>query len=141
MGRTHETLIRRAYQAFAARDLEALESLASPEIEVSTVTGLLAGREEPYLGHGGIAEYLRDTEGVWKRLELFPREFQALDEERVMVFGRVRAWHERGFLDSANAWLWTVREEKIARVQVFANPGDARQFLGGEAGGGEAGHS
>jgi len=132
VGKTHETLIRRAYRAFAARDLEALESLASPEIEISTVTGLLAGREDPYCGHAGIAEYLRDTEAVWKRLELFPREFQALDEERVMVFGRVRAWHERGFLDSANAWLWTVRGEKLAAVQVFANPGDARRFLGSE---------
>ena len=134
MARTRETLIRRAYQAFAERDRETLVSLASPEIEISTVTGLLAGRDEPYRGHEGIAEYLSDTEEVWKRLELFPREFQELDEERMMVFGRVRAWHERGFLDSANAWLWTVAEDKVTAVQVFANPGDARTFLRGEAG-------
>ena len=133
VARTREALIRRAYRAFAERDLETLVSLASPQIEVSTVTGLLAGREEPYRGHEGIAEYLRDTEGVWKRLELFPREFHALDDERMMVFGRVRAWHERGFLDSANAWLWTVGEGKVTAVQVFANPGDARTFLRGEA--------
>ena len=133
MTRTREALIRRAYQAFAERDLETLVSLAGPDIEIFTVTGLLAGRDEPYRGHEGIAEYLRDTEGVWKRLELFPREFQALDEERMMVFGRVRAWHERGFLDSANAWLWTVAEGRVSAVQVFANPGDARMFLRGEA--------
>lgn len=130
MAGPHETLIRRAYRAFADRDLETLQALAGPEIEISTLTGLLAGREEPYCGHAGIAEYLRDTEGVWKRLELSAREFHTLDEERVMVFGRVRAWHERGFLDSASAWLWTVRDEKVVVVQVFANPGDARRFLG-----------
>ena len=38
-----EDVIRRAYAAFAARDLDALIALSDEEIEVSTVTGLLAG--------------------------------------------------------------------------------------------------
>ena len=125
----HEALIRRAYRAFDARDLETLTALSAPEIEISTVTGLMAGRGEPYRGAAGIAEYLKDIEGIWKRLELFPLEFLALDDERMLVFGRVRAWHERGFVDSSNAWLWTVREGAVSSVQVFANPADARRFL------------
>jgi ketosteroid isomerase-like protein len=132
-----EAVIRRAYDAFAERDLEALRAISDEEIEVSTVTGLLAGRTEPYRGHEGLAEYMTDLAGTWKRLELRPQQFHPIDDENILVFGRVRAWHEHGggFLDSANAWLWTVRDGRIAAVKVFADPGDARAAFGDLIGG------
>ena len=43
-----ERIIRQAYRAFAERDLDGLVELSDDAIEVSTVTGLLAGRTEPY---------------------------------------------------------------------------------------------
>jgi ketosteroid isomerase-like protein len=122
-----ERLIRQAYRAFAARDLEALIRLADESIEVSTVTGLLSGRTEPYRGYAGLEQYMDDLASTWKRIELQPQQFNRLDEERVLVFGRVRAWHERGFLDTSNAWLWTLREGRVVSVQVFADPSEARR--------------
>jgi ketosteroid isomerase-like protein len=94
-----EDLIRRAYAAFAERDLDTLVELSDEAVEISTVTGMLAGRTEPYRGHAGLAEYLEDLAAQWKRLELQPQHFLPLSEGRMLVFGRVRAWHERGFLD------------------------------------------
>jgi hypothetical protein len=47
----------------------------------------------------------------------------------VLVFGRVRAWHEKGFLDSSNAWLWTLGEGRVRAVRVFADPGEARSVF------------
>jgi ketosteroid isomerase-like protein len=130
-----EAIIRKAYAAFAERDLGALQAISAEEIEVSTVTGLLAGRSGPYRGHSGLAEYLDDRAGTWKRLELRPQQFHEIDAENVLVFGRVRAWHEKGFLDSANAWLWTVRDNRIVAVKVFADPGEARAAFGDVLGG------
>ena len=130
-----ESVIRRAYAAFAERDLETLQELADESIEVSTVTGLLAGRTGPYVGHKGLAEYMSDLAGTWKRLELRPQQFHPIDDESVLVFGRVRAWHEKGFLDSANAWLWTVRDDRVIAVKVFADPGEARAAFGDALGG------
>ena len=127
-----EALIRRAYRALDRRDLAALTELADPRIEISTVTGLLSGRREPYRGHEGLAEYLRDLATTWKRLELHPQQFHPLDDERVLVFGRVRAWHERGFLDSSNAWLWTIRDGKVVAARVFADPAEARRAFSSE---------
>ena len=124
-----EGVIRRAYRAFAARDLEALIEIADDEIEVSTVTGRMAGRTEPYRGAVGLAEYMDDLAATWKRIELQPQNFQPLDDDRMLVFGRVRAWHENGFLDSSNAWLWTLRGGLVTEVRVFADPGDAREFI------------
>ena len=122
-----ERSIRQAYRAFAERDLERLIELADESIEVSTVTGLLYGRTEPYRGYEGLEQYMADLASTWKRIELQPQQFNELDQERVLVFGRVRAWHERGFLDSSNAWLWTLREDKVISVQVFADPSEARR--------------
>lgn len=127
-----EWVIRRAYRAFDQRDLEALIELADEAIEVSTVTGLLAGHEEPYRGHEGIGRYLADIAATWQRMELQPQQFIELGEGRVLVFGRARVWHERGFLDSSNAWLWTLRDGKIVSVRVFADPAEARRAFSGE---------
>ncbi len=125
-----ETLIRKAYSAFGDRDLDALRTLADEAIEVSTVTGLLAGRTEPYRGYDGLAQYFDDLAEQWKRLELQPQHFHPVGDGQVLVFGRVRAWHERGFLDSQNAWLWTLRGDRVIAVRVYADPGDARQAFG-----------
>ena len=130
-----EALIRRAYDAFAKRDLDALCSISDESIEVSTVTGLLAGRAGPYRGHDGLGEYMSDLAGTWKRIELRPQQFNEIDDENVLVFGRVRAWHDKGFLDSANAWLWTVRDGKVIAVKVFADPSEARSVFGDALGG------
>jgi len=61
---------------------------------------------------------------------LQPQSFHAVGDDRVLVFGRVRAWHESGFLDSQNAWLWTVVEGRVRSVRVYADPSDARSALG-----------
>jgi ketosteroid isomerase-like protein len=125
-----ESVIRQAYVAFAARDLDALTAISDESIEVSTVTGLLAGRTEPYRGHSGLGDYMNDLARTWTRLELRPQQFHRVDDENILVFGRVRAWHEKGFLDTANAWLWTVRDDRVFAVKVFADPGDARRAFG-----------
>ncbi|MQA75673.1 MAG: hypothetical protein GEU88_15260 [Solirubrobacterales bacterium] len=125
-----ERVIRRAFRAFGERDLEKLIELSDEQVEVSTVTGLLAGRTGPYRGAEGLRDYLDDLAATWKRIELQPQNFHPLDEERTLVFGRVRAWHERGFLDSSNAWLWTVRAGRVIAVRVFADPNEARETFG-----------
>ena len=52
---------------------------------------------------------------------------------RVLVFARVRAWHGRGFLDSSNAWLWTVEDDRVLEVRVYADPADARRAFAEDA--------
>jgi ketosteroid isomerase-like protein len=127
-----ETVIRKAYAAFADRDLDALIEVSDESIEVYTVTGLLVGRTDPYRGYEGLAEYLSDLSAQWKRLELQPQSFHPVGEGRVLVFGRVRAWHGRGFLDSENAWLWTLSGDRVVTVRVYADPGDARRAFAGD---------
>jgi len=125
-----EELVRQAYQAFSKRDLDALREIADPRIEIHTVTGMIAGRSEPYRGHDGLVEYLRDVGELWDEIELLPTDFHELSDSRLVVFGRVRARRELAVIDAPNAWLWEVGEGRIRSARVFGDPQGARELLG-----------
>lgn len=127
-GETDE-LVQRAYKAFSERDLDALIEIADSQIEVHTVTGMLAGRDEPYRGHEGLLEYLRDVSEMWDEIELTASDFHPLSDGRIVVFGRVRARRELAVIDAPNAWLWEVREGRIRSARVFGDPQTARELL------------
>jgi len=122
-------LIRQAYQAFTSREVDRLKAIASPDVEIYTVTGELAERGEPYCGEAGLETYLTDVANVWDELELTPAEFHDLDSERTLVLGRVLARRGTTLVDSPNAWLWTIRDERITRAEVFSDPESATALL------------
>jgi ketosteroid isomerase-like protein len=125
--RSPSDLVREAYEAFARRDDEALSQLSDPEISISSVTGVLAGRDKPYSGVEALAEYLDDVQRIWDEIELLPQEVVELDAERVLVFGRVRARRQNSRVDTPNAWLWKLRGGRVLSVHVYAEPtSDAR---------------
>jgi ketosteroid isomerase-like protein len=123
---SNHAVIKEAYRAFAARDLETLRELSLPDVEVRTMTGVLAHRDEPYRGHEGLADYLRDVAEVWDELELVPSEFHDLESEATLVFGRVRARRGSTLVDTSNAWRWRMRGGKVASAEVF---GDAESAI------------
>jgi ketosteroid isomerase-like protein len=125
-----EQLVRQAYHAFTERDIEALRKLADPQIEIHTVTGMLAGREEPYRGHDGVAQYLSDVNETWDEIELTAADFHPISATRLVVFGRVRARRELAVIDAPNAWLWEVAEGRIRSARVFGDPQAARELIG-----------
>lgn len=125
-----EELVRRAYKAFSERDLDSLIEIADPQIEIHTVTGMLAGRDEPYRGHDGLRDYLRDVSEMWDEIELTPSDFHRLSDGRIVVFGRVRARRELAVIDAPNAWLWELGEGRIRAARVFGDPQTARELLG-----------
>jgi ketosteroid isomerase-like protein len=125
-------LVKRAYTAFAARDVETLVEISAEDVEVSTVTGLLAGRTDPYRGHAELESYLQDVVDVWEELSLEPMEFFALGEGKLLVFGRIRARQAGGrVVDMPNAWLWEIEGGKVTSVRVFADVHQARRLVPG----------
>ncbi|MGH2981025.1 MAG: nuclear transport factor 2 family protein [Solirubrobacterales bacterium] len=130
MSTKSEELVLRAYRAFSQRDLDGLKKIADPKIEIHTVTGMLAGREEPYRGHEGIIEYFSDVSEMWDEIELTAAQFHELSDSRLVVFGRVRARRELAVIDAPNAWLWEVAEGRIRSARVFGDPQAARELIG-----------
>ncbi len=124
-------LVRRLYEAFDERDLDAMIALTGPGLEFfPPVTASMVERSEPYLGHDGLRRYFEDAARVWKQLDIIPHEYHDLGD-RVLVFGRVYARGEGGYIsDSPAAWLWRVEGELITWGRVFTSRAEALQAAG-----------
>jgi ketosteroid isomerase-like protein len=115
-------LVRRVFEAFARRDLEAVVALTDPEVELFAPTAALANEGRCYRGHDGLARYLQDVERVWARLEVMPDKFREVGHHVVAV-GRVRAEARDGYqVENPVAWVWEIRDGKLCWGCVYDNP-------------------
>jgi ketosteroid isomerase-like protein len=124
-------LVRRLFEAFEARDLDEMITLVGPEMEFfPQVTASMVQRLEPYRGHDGMRRYFEDAARVWRQLDIIPHEYRDLGD-RVLVFGRVYARGEGGYIsDSPAAWLWRVEDDLITWGRVFTSRAEAIEAAG-----------
>jgi ketosteroid isomerase-like protein len=117
-------VVKAVFAAFAERDVERVLELIDPEVEFTPVTNDFAGRTEPYRGHEGIREYLRDVSLVWDDLRLTPSEYRKVGGN-VLVIGRVSARSAARIVDGSTGWIWRVRDGRVVYGRVYASAGDA----------------
>ena len=115
-------LVRAAFDAFARRDVDALVLMCRPDIVLRDhPTSGRSGHPGPYRGEEGMRAYVQDAAVAWKGLELTPTAFR-LSDRAVFVFGRADA----GAVTRTQAidvlWVWHVRDDLIASVEVFQTP-------------------
>jgi ketosteroid isomerase-like protein len=115
-------LIKRGYEAFIRRDIEAMSEFLHPDAEIHAVTGIVAHQSEPYVGRRGLEEYLADVDRVWDELRLMPQDFMPLAGERVLVSGRVVVKRGATRLDLPNAWLWEFEGDLVRRIRILSDP-------------------
>jgi ketosteroid isomerase-like protein len=120
---------RRAFEAFAERDLDAALALMHEEIEFLPVTANLTTGGEPYRGHEGIARYLDDVGRVWKELRVYPGEFRDLGD-CVVALGRIHARGGGMIIDRPTGWVWRMRDGKIVWGRVYASQEEALKAVG-----------
>jgi len=117
-------LVRRMFEAFARRDLDAMVATMDQEIEFLPVTANITTGGVPYRGHDGIARYLVDVAGVWPELRVFPHDLRE-QGDAVVALGRVIARGGGMILDRPTGWVFTIRDGKIARGRVYASHDEA----------------
>jgi ketosteroid isomerase-like protein len=121
----HKALIERLFDAFNRRDHEGIVAVCDEQMEFFSVTAEEAGRAAPYVGPGGLRDYLADVAKLWEELLITPMEVE-YQGDRLLVRGRVYARsRELGIRDVPVAWIWEVREGRFARGEVFADPEEA----------------
>jgi PAS domain S-box-containing protein len=120
------SVVRRAFTAFAGRDLDTMIELCRPDIVVRPhqSTSELTGRLAPYRGHEGLRAYFRDLTQVWKTLKLTPTGFRAANQS-VIVFGRADARSGTETKTVSVLWVWQLRDGLIASIEVFQTPHQA----------------
>jgi ketosteroid isomerase-like protein len=122
-------LVRRAFDAFAARDVEAALEVMHEDVEFLPVTANLTTGGVPYRGHDGMTRYLDDVSQVWEELRVYPSELRDLGDV-VVALGRM---HGRGggmIIDRPTGWLWRFRTGKIVFCRVYASQEEALRAAG-----------
>jgi ketosteroid isomerase-like protein len=115
-------IVKRAFEAFAGRDVQAMLEIADREIELFVPgTAAFARGGRAYLGHQGLIRYFRDVARVWDELEVVPQRYREKGEY-VVVTGRLRARREGAFLvDEPAQWVWQLRAGKILRARAYTD--------------------
>ena len=124
MSEPNVDVVRRMFDAFAARDLEAMLGSMDDEIEFLPVTANLTTGGVPYRGREGIARYLEDVERVWPQLRIYPEEVRDLGDA-VVALGRVRARGGGMIIDLQTGWVFKMRDGKILHARVYGSQAEA----------------
>lgn len=109
-------------------DRAAAIAVCHPEIELYSVLGI-SGRA--YLGHDGIREYFDDIESAWEHWTVEVEEAVEGPDGRVAI---VMTMHARGkgsgaTSDARVAHIWTLRDGRLLRNQLYREPDQALRDL------------
>jgi ketosteroid isomerase-like protein len=127
-------LVQRAFEAFAARDVEGMTGLLDPEMEFVAPTASLAGQKTPYRGLEGLRAYFDDVSKIWEEIQAVPHEYREVND-KVLVLGRVYARGVNGLLvDSPAGWVWRVGDGKIVAGRVYTSRDEAMRAAGVQSG-------
>jgi PAS domain S-box-containing protein len=114
--------VRSFLDVFATRDIERTLKWVHPELEIRVFgTAEHTGQRQPYRGHDGARAYAADVAAIWEQLEIEPITFRHV-EDRVIMFGRVRARAAGIEIQEDALWIWKFRDGLIASVQTFRTP-------------------
>ena len=126
-----QRIVRESVEAWNRGDVEGVLSYLDPEVELVPIRSLLEGGS--YRGHDGMRRYAGDIGAEWERMHLEIEEMRDVGDG-VLIFGRFQAVGKSGVeFDAPAAWLTTVRDGKVVRMQAFSNREDALRATGLEA--------
>jgi ketosteroid isomerase-like protein len=128
-----EEVVARLFEAFSRRDMDDALELLDPAIVFQPVTAELTRQGEPYRGHDGMRRYMSDVEAVWEELTVHPTRIRAAGDA-VVAMG-VAAGRARGggsFEDVPATWMFKFRDDLVVQIQIFSDPGYAREALAAE---------
>jgi ketosteroid isomerase-like protein len=130
---THPTKGEQAALGFAdaitSGDRDAALEVCHPEIEFDSMLGI-SGRT--YRGHDGIREYFADIESAWDQWRVEVERAVEGPDGRVAI---VMTMHARGqgsglTLAERTAHIWTLRDGRLARNQLYRDPQLALRDVG-----------
>ena len=130
MSRENVEVVRRAFDAWARRDVEAFLRFVDPAVELESA--IIGGAEgTTFRGHQGVREWVAESDAAFKELRVEREEFRDAGD-RVLILGHLytQGWESGVELDSPLAWLCTLRAGKVVRQQGYLDPHEALEAVG-----------
>ena len=127
MSEENVEIARRAIEAWNAGDMDRLRDLYDPDAVYATPSDWIGG---PYVGRDAIMEQFRELRDVWQDDSSFGRP-ELLDAgDRVVVQVDFHG-DTRGLpLTTEVAWVYTLREGLITRLEFFRSRAEALEAAG-----------
>lgn len=122
-------VVLKLMDAFNRRDVETALACLDPAVTFSPVSTRALGREEPFVGHDGMREYLELASETWAELWLEVVRVQQAGDA-VTVLGEARGRGPGGELRTSTIWTWKLRDGFIVEGRVHADTQIARAALG-----------
>jgi ketosteroid isomerase-like protein len=131
-------LIRRLYDAVAARDSETVLSIYHPDLiwdhtHNSGLAGLMAGQSRVYRGHDGLQRWSRDFYDALQDVRAELVDVADLDGDRVLVVLNYRGRGRGSGLDfefTHMAGIFTVVEGQVTRADWYRDETQALEAVG-----------
>jgi ketosteroid isomerase-like protein len=122
-------LLRRAFEAWNAGDLEGVIDMSHPDLEFIPLRSQLDGAA--YSGAEGMRQFSRDAAEEWEYLRILPDEFRTVGDEIVML-GRFDAKGRGSGVDIEFpcGWVARVRDGGLAYLRTYSDPQEALRAVG-----------
>lgn len=118
-------VVRRAFEAIGNRDIDALLRLYEPNAAFRPLTGTQV-ETGGYRGHEGIRAYFEEVDTVWDQMLPHADDLRCHGDLVVVVGGCVVRGRESGAeTDRAMAWVFRVRDGRVASHRAFSNAEEA----------------
>jgi ketosteroid isomerase-like protein len=130
MSQENVEVARRSIDAFSRGDLDAVLETLAPEFEMHP-SGRFMDTQRVYRGREGWTEFWRDFRAAWKDVAVSIERIEAIDD-RVLILGKIGGeGRESGVaVEAEAAWVHTVNDGLIVRVQIFATWEEALEAAG-----------
>ena len=120
MSQENVEIVRRSFEAFNTRDVDALVSLSAEDCEWVPLRAQLEGMV--YRGHEGVRQFVSDMDEDWESFRIDPLEFHAR-RDRVAVLGQVLALGHSGVqIDSIAGFVFELDQGRIRRITSHSDP-------------------
>jgi ketosteroid isomerase-like protein len=117
MSEENVEIVRRAIAAVNKRDVDGYLGLCAPNVKLITP---LAPIEGPNVGAQGIREFFLGIDVAMTEFHLDVAELRALDGERVLAVGQVRAVSQGGFASTLPLVnIYEIDGAKLRRIHVY----------------------
>jgi ketosteroid isomerase-like protein len=134
MSQQNVEVVRQVCDAFAAGDSDTVSALVVPEVEWDFTHADTWLEEKIYRGYEGIAEFFANWIGEWDDYRFEVEDIiDAGDRVVAIVRDEGRGKSSGIKLERRHAEVWSVRDEKVIRIELYDHKAEALAAVGLDA--------
>ncbi len=123
-------VMRRGYEAFAARGVDGFLDFIHPEFELVTPPGL-ALEPQTYRGHEGVRRYFDSFYDAVDEIRLEADDFMPVGGKVIVPFRMTTRGRTSGIEASMKAvQVWEIRDGRALRAEIYPTLEKAREAVG-----------